>query len=147
MAESIGGDPAAARLDALKRVAELAENRAGDDQQAMGFWRQVIQTEPDDEEAIEALLRLYPKVNKWREYGALLKGVLDQTSPSDVGRRQELIELLIPVASKHMRQDQLVIELYQELLEIEPDNADAREQLSLRYEKARNWPGINLFLA
>jgi golgin subfamily B member 1 len=140
--ESFEGDANTVRLQGLKAIGRLAETRGNDVEKAVGFWRQAFQTAPDDAEVREALMRLYPIVGKWKEYGAVLKIELETVPSDDAERRLELIRALIPIASDHLRQDQLVVTLYQELLELDPTDAEAREALASRFEKMRNWPQL-----
>lgn len=140
--ESFEGDPTTVRLLGLKAIGRLAETRANDVEKAVGFWRQAFQTSPDDSEVREALMRLYPIVGKWKEYGAVLKTELEIVPSDESERRLELIRALIPIASDHLRQEQLVVSLYQELLELDPTDAQARDALASSFEKMRNWPQL-----
>lgn len=145
VSEGLDGDPTSVRVEGLKLIAQLAESRAMDVDKAVGFWRQAFQASPDDGEIRQALIRLYPEVGKWKEYGAVLKAELENTPDYDEERRLELVRALIPVAIDHLRQDQLVVSLYQQLLQMDPSDEASRNALATRFEKMRNWPQLVTF--
>ena len=73
LTEQHGGDPADARLSALRQMAHLATDRLGDPVKAADFWKQVYQVDRDDVEARRALLVAYKAAGKWKDYADILR--------------------------------------------------------------------------
>jgi tetratricopeptide (TPR) repeat protein len=140
--QQIGGDPATARTEAIRQMAVLAEERAGDVTKAADFWRQVNQADREDVPSREALLRLYPEVGKWKEYAEILEIEVNSIPDSDVEAKTAGIRKLLATLNEHLRADQKVVALYKTLLTLDPDDTDAMAVLVAKYEAMRKWPDL-----
>ncbi len=136
-----GGDPAESRLHALRGMARLAE-RAGEDGKAADFWRQVHQADNSDREARGALLRLYEATEKWNQYVDVLRMQVDDIPDDDVEARIDGLRKLVATYTAHLKQDAMVVKLYNNILELDPDDADATDALAAKYESMRRWPDL-----
>ncbi|MCB9536432.1 MAG: tetratricopeptide repeat protein [Myxococcales bacterium] len=142
LTDSLGGDPNTARVEALRQMARLAEERTDEDAKAADFWRQVHQVEKDDVEARDALLRLYEKLEKWNQYADVLRQAVDDIPDSDVEAKVAGLRKLVAVLTEHLRQDATVVQIYGQILELDPDDDEAREALVEKYEAMRRWPDL-----
>ena len=140
--ERMGGDPADNRVEALKTMALLAEERMPESGKAADFWRQVHQADKFDIDARHALLEVYEAAGKWKEFAAILKLEVDDIPEHDVVARLDGLRRLVAVTSAHLRQDAQVIAMYGDILALDPDDAEATEALCARYEKMRRWPDL-----
>ena len=143
--ERMGGDPADNRVEALKTMALLAEERMPESGKAADFWRQVHQADKFDIDARHALLEVYEAAGKWKEFAAILKLEVDDIPEHDVVARLDGLRRLVAVTSAHLRQDAQVIAMYGDILALDPDDAEATEALCARYEKMRRWPTSSNF--
>ena len=141
LAESHGGDPAEARLHSLREMARLAEG-AGEDAKAADFWRQVNQADADDREARAALLRLYEATEKWNQYADVLRLEVEDIPTDDVEAKVEGLRKLVDTYTAHLKQDAMVVQLYDRILELDPDDEGAVEALAEKYESMRRWPDL-----
>ena len=141
LADQHGGDPADARLHALREMARLAE-RAGEDNKAADFWRQVSQADKHDTEARDALLRLYEATEKWNQYADILRQVVDEISDHDVDGKVAGLRKLVGIYTAHLNQDAMVVQLWGKILELDPDDGAAVEALCEKYESMRRWPDL-----
>src|ERR1017187_3363992 len=69
-------DPAL-RLAWTQRIAQIYEEQIEDLDEAFNWYSRVFQERPTDTAALEQLLRLAPKQNRWRDLGRLLDDYLD----------------------------------------------------------------------
>jgi tetratricopeptide (TPR) repeat protein len=146
LAQQAGGDPNKARLVSLRQMAILAEERTSDVEKATDFWRQVHQTDRDDAQAREALLRLYPLTGKWKEYAAVLQIEVDGIPARDVPRKIDGLRRLVRVYAEHLDADAQVVRFYSQILELDPDDADAQAVLIEKYEAMRKWQDLVVIL-
>ncbi len=141
LAEKYGGDPGEARVMALRDMARMAE-RVGEDAKAADFWRQVHQVDKDDAEARKALLRLYEATEKWNQYADILRQEVDEIDSYDVEARVDGLRKLVKVYADHLNQDAMVVQIYGQILELDPDDSEAMTALTERYESMRRWPDL-----
>ena len=140
--DNIGGDPNHARVEALRQMARLAQERTDDDVKAADFWRQVHQVDKDDVEARRALLRLYEAQEKWPQYADILRAEVDDIPSGDVEAKIAGLHKLVAVLSEHLRQDAVVVQIYAQILELDPDDRPVFEALLDKYEAMRRWPDL-----
>src|SRR5690606_4555793 len=68
------------KVKVARLLAQLAEDK-GQADKAITFWQTVRSEEPEDEDAEDALRRLYAAVGKWNAMVDLLKEGLDRLGP------------------------------------------------------------------
>lgn len=140
--KQIGGDPSSARSESARQMARLAEDRMGDSAKAADFWRQVFQSDRSDVEARQALIRLYPGLSKWKEYAEVLRLEVEAIPAHDEAARLEGLRTLVDVYSNHVKAEAQLVKVYADILEIDPDDAQATEALITKYEAMRKWPDL-----
>ncbi len=140
--QELGGDPNKARLQALKIMARLAEKRSGEVNKAADFWRQVHQADKKDSEARRALLRLYERIEKWPAYVDVLKIEVEGIPDSDPEAKIAGYRKLVAVCSSHLKQDTMVLNFCTEIWKLDPEDPEAIQTLTLKYESLRRWPEL-----
>jgi tetratricopeptide (TPR) repeat protein len=113
-----------ARRRAFLKIAQLAEQRLSDDALAIRTYAALLEEDPKERAALEALDRLYRKTSQWRVLAEVLEKQL-ALSPDDDAIRLQLAAL---------REEQLndvagAIALYQKVLERDPSSMTARAAL------------------
>ncbi len=140
--EQIGGDPMAARAEAGRRVAQLAGRVSADAAMQADLWRQVYQTHRDDQEAQEALIALYPQVEKWKEYAEVYQRYIAALPEEDVEGKVKGLRALIELYSSHLSSEQTLTELYAQLFALDPSDGEVAAVLKDKYSKLRKWPQL-----
>ncbi|MAQ13170.1 MAG: hypothetical protein CMN30_00015 [Sandaracinus sp.] len=138
--------------DAL-RVAERPEQKAelgvelartaqaaGATERAIDAWKAVQRLDPTHEEAGHALRELYARGEKWNALVEVMKAELDALpaggdDPAIKERRVALLRELIPIYRDELHLDVMVINSYNALLEEEPGDTEALDQLARTYEQ------------
>ena len=142
LVEAAGGDSADNRTAALRIMARLAEDRSNEADKSTDFWRQVHLADKADPDARKALLRLYAEQQKWNAYVDIQKLIVEEISDRESGRKVEALKGLISIYSQHLNLDAMVVQLWSQVLSLEPDDADAQLALAEKYEAMRRWPEL-----
>ena len=142
LVDAAGGDTPDNRAAALRRMAMLAEERAGEPDKATEFWRQVHLADKGDRAARQALSRLYRASEKWNAYVEILKLEVEEIPDSDRVAKIEGLKALISIYTKHLNLDAMVVNLYNQVLQLDPGDPDAIGTLAEKYEAMRRWPDL-----
>jgi tetratricopeptide (TPR) repeat protein len=135
-------DPATQR-NTLALVAGLRDTRMGDVESAVGLWERVVDANPQDMEALEALEALHTRTEAW---APLVETLLRKTEHPDVFADQQLrLGLMFRAASLY--EDRLddapeAINLLLSVLSFDPTNSGAIEQLERLYTRTGAWEDL-----
>jgi tetratricopeptide (TPR) repeat protein len=112
----------------IKRVANLYESPLGDSAKAIAAWRAVLDMDQENQEALEALSRLYAAGADWQHLVEILQHKIDSTKEAQRLRalRFEAAELL----DKKLDQLSDAAEHLRRILEASPEDADALDMLA-----------------
>ena len=123
----------AEKLAALKRLAEVLEQQLEDSERAIAVWEQVRDLEARDEEALEALARLYAEEDRHHDLLACLGQRLELMQDAPVPTRTELLQRMAELAEERLDQPQEAIRAYEKLAELLPGDRAAQEALTRLY--------------
>lgn len=96
-ADRIGGDPNQARASAAKEVALLSQKLKADQNQQADFWKQVYQTNKDDIDAQQALIKLYKDLGKFKEYVDVYRKYVEALDEYQSEEKIEALKAIIAV--------------------------------------------------
>jgi tetratricopeptide (TPR) repeat protein len=119
---------AAQREKLTRRVADLYESGLGDPAKAIAAWRSLLDLDQEDQEALEALSRLYLATADWQSLAEIL--VLKIASCKDPGRQRELRFQAAELYDGKLGQPSDAAEQLRRVLEVMPDDADALASLA-----------------
>jgi golgin subfamily B member 1 len=128
-------DPAD-RVDIWLRVAQLFLQRFSNQAEAIKAFEEVLEADPNHEQAIEFLREMYEKRRDWQK----LVGVMQRQAEALEGeeRAEKLLEIA-KLATERLKRPAICIELWEDVLEQSPDNAEALGELGNLYERAKEW--------
>ena len=120
------------RKQILYAIAELYENQIKEPRSAIDTYRLVLDDEPMDPQALEALDRLYLEQSEWEPYVEVLRARIeldvDESGLIDLKYR------LGTTLEKHIGDAAGALENYREILFLDPSNDDARLALEALLE-------------
>lgn len=119
------------------RSAELREGVLQDIEGAILQYQNVLKYEPGNEQAEEALERLYQHSNKWELLAALLLARKD-SERSDEDKKENLFKAA-SVYEEKLQQSQKSNEVYMEILSIDPEDHHALDQLIASHLRSEQW--------
>ncbi len=132
---------AEARLRALGReIAELAESQGGNTEKAIEAWKQIYRQNPQSQEARTALARLYRRAERWNALIDLLKEEIERAdSGESTDAKIELYFELVEIYRDRQNSDLMVLNTYNSILKLDPENARAIDELAERYRALSRW--------
>lgn len=126
------------RYDTLAELGSLLFDKGIDVQKAREYLWQALTLNPQAPYVAEVLKRLYDTTGDYQGFEKLYAFLIESTGPDNATK----IELLLKLA--HIRYDKLAlsdkaIETFEQILTLQPGNADARLSLASLYFNAGNW--------
>lgn len=140
--ELLDGDALIARLIEL---AGLALERVRKPELAVELWKRVQLLEPDHPEALNQLATLYERVRDYAHLAEVLERRLELTS----GREDQkaLLVKLGMLYGDRLSDDAGAIRAFRRLLELDPEERRAQEQLKKRYVALKDWDALEEFFS
>lgn len=125
------------RLEALRRAARVAAAKMRDFAEAARLYQQVLDAEPSDAEALDALERWYDRNQDWAKLVEVLRKRLATAPAGDAATG--ILKRIAQISEDGLRDEGKATENYQRILEIAPANKDALEALGRIYESTEQW--------
>ncbi|MDW8362655.1 MAG: tetratricopeptide repeat protein [Myxococcales bacterium] len=134
----VAGD-ARERLALAVEIGRVAQGAEGMAERAVEAWKQVLRLEPRHPEALAALRELYRRTEKWNALVEMLRAELDALAPDAVDRKLELLRELVEVYRDRLGLDAMVVQTYQAIVALRPDDVEALDALAATYERMQRW--------
>ncbi|MEY4515513.1 MAG: hypothetical protein RLZZ450_7635, partial [Pseudomonadota bacterium] len=126
-------------------VADLATQRLRKPEISIELWRKVLEYDPSNPKAIEALAGLFERAREWGPLAEVLETQVEHT-----GNEADRVNLLLKLGGLYgdkLNDDRGAVRAFQRLLELRPDERRAQEQLKKRYAALRDWDALEAFYA
>jgi tetratricopeptide (TPR) repeat protein len=141
------GDGAGTRPITVE-IAELAEQQ-NNLEKAIEAWKQHLRSlggaspdsprEAEAREARTALARLYRRTEKWNALLDLMMDEIERLPEGDVEGRVARLHEIVEIYRDKLRLDVMVINTYNAILKIDPDNRRAGDELAGKYRALGRW--------
>ncbi len=128
------------RADVLRRMGSVLDDLVGDRDAAIAAYKRALEELETDEQALEALDRLYAAGGQGAELSAILSRRIELAQ--DPATRAELGVRLGGVAEEQLHRYEDAIEAYRRVLDDEPQNAVAIARLAALYERQGMWQDL-----
>jgi tetratricopeptide (TPR) repeat protein len=118
-------------------LARLSEQRLGDRTEAIADWNAVLEHHGDNDEALDALQRLYARENRWAEAAEIMHRSIEACS-----RPADAVRLLIDLGrlyAERLRDVPASIAVWREVARIVPGHERAVRKLRDAYVAAQAW--------
>ncbi|HEY3359783.1 MAG TPA: tetratricopeptide repeat protein [Polyangia bacterium] len=133
------------RLALGVEMARIAE-AGGSVEKAIDVWKAVLRSDPAQGEAAQALKRLYRKTEKWNALLELLKDEIEAFGPDRVDDKIERYVDIVAIYRDHLNLDVMVINTYNNILQLQPTHVGALEALAAKYEAMGRWNDLIIVL-
>lgn len=132
-------DPAV-RIGLRKALARTHAERLEDVEAALDAWRGALDEDPTDLESIGALEALYEKTDRWADLEELIQRRLDiaETPADRIAARVRLARL----ADQRLGRRDEAIDQLREILEEDPQNPEALDELERLYTADERWDEV-----
>ncbi|HVZ35293.1 MAG TPA: tetratricopeptide repeat protein, partial [Polyangiaceae bacterium] len=132
------------RAQLYKEIALLATERIKKPAICIALWEAVLDNDPQDPEALTELSKLYERDRNYDKLADVLTNLADRASGDE---RIQLLTKLGQVVGDRLKDEERAIAVYRALVELEPDNRRAQEQLKKRYLALGRWDDLDEFYA
>ncbi|MEZ4459655.1 MAG: hypothetical protein R3E66_07960 [bacterium] len=136
-AEAAATDDMEERVDILNAMVVVYRDEMNHDTMVVNTYKEILDIEPGNIAALDALVGLYDKLNRSSELIATLqaKAELVETNEARVEIHSHIAKLFLD----RFRNQAEAIKSYETVLELDPYNVEAIEFLKDMYEKRREW--------
>ncbi|MGE0395717.1 MAG: tetratricopeptide repeat protein [Kofleriaceae bacterium] len=119
-------------------IAQLAEAQ-NNPEKAIEAWKQHLRQDPTSGEARAALARLYRRTEKWNALLDLMKEEIERLPETDIAGRVERLHQIVEIYRDKLRLDVMVINTYNAILKVDPDNKRAADELAAKFRALGRW--------
>ncbi len=119
-------------------IAELAEAQ-NNPEKAIEAWKQHLRADPSSVQARAALSRLYRRTEKWNALLDLMKDDIDRLGETDLGARVSRLFEVAEIYRDRLKLDVMVINTYNAILKIDPENQRAGDELAAKFRALGRW--------
>lgn len=121
------------------QMARLAENELANPEKAIDVWKSILKIDPDHEESRLALRRLFVETRKYNALLEFLKDEQKRIGDADVAGQVALQLQVVEIYRDHLKLPVMVVNTYNQILQIDPANTDALDALEVTYEEGARW--------
>ncbi|MEM9491843.1 MAG: tetratricopeptide repeat protein, partial [Myxococcota bacterium] len=111
------------RIRILFQIATIHEQMLDNSEDAISTYNEILGHNPDDQDALQALDRLYVQGEQWQDLGDTLTRQLILCEEDD--KRVVLLVRLAYLRETHLEELAAAIETYNQVLDLQPDNPEA----------------------
>ncbi len=105
-------------------------------------WKKIVAEAPKAFRPRRELADLYKKAGRWNNFIEVLKEAVEKTSWSSPEDKIPVLEEMIEVYRDRLKLDVMVVNAYNQILTIQPDNLGAADALASQYEAMKRWPDL-----
>ncbi len=133
------------RLLRYNEMAELATQRLRKPAVCIELWQKVLQGDPENPTALSNLAQLYERAREWEPLADVLETLV--ASDTDVTSMKQQLQKLGMIYADKIGNDEGAIGAFKKLLELDPSDRRAQEQLKRRYVSLGAWDELEAFYA
>jgi tetratricopeptide (TPR) repeat protein len=125
------------RLETLRRAARVAAAKRKDPAEAARIYERILEVDPADGEALDALEKYYEKQQDWDKLVTVLTMRLATAGAGDSA--VAMLTRIAQICEEGLRDENRAIDHYRRILEIAPGNKEALDALGRIYESTEKW--------
>lgn len=131
------------RTAGLIRIAELTTERIRRPEVCIQRWEAVLESNPENTGALGQLAALYERTKEWEKLATILSKQLESGLAGN--ERLQILQKLGQVYGDKAEDGEKAVEVWKELLAINPSDRRAEEQLKKRYLALQDWAALEEF--
>ncbi|MCA9560075.1 MAG: hypothetical protein KC583_16120, partial [Myxococcales bacterium] len=120
-------------------MAQVAEHELGNLEKAIDIWKSILKFQGDHQIARDNLRRLFHGTGKWNALLEFLKEDLKLAADDDVDAQVAIYQQMIAIYRDQLNLPVMVINTYNQILQVDPTNAEALDALQQKYEASARW--------
>ncbi|MBN1656341.1 MAG: tetratricopeptide repeat protein [Deltaproteobacteria bacterium] len=127
------------RLDLAIEMARTAQANPSLVERSIDSWKLVQRIDPSNTEASTILKELYRETGKWNALVEIIKAEIDILSEQQIEAKVALLRELVDIYRDHLKMDVMVINSYNAILKLIPDDDISLTALAEKYEAMGRW--------
>jgi tetratricopeptide (TPR) repeat protein len=137
---SNGHDDFPAELAAQVQAAGEAEKLSVE--KGIDAWKKIVAAAPASWAPKRELARVYKKAERWNAFIEVMKDAVDKANWAQPEDKIPLLFEMIEVYRDRLKLDVMVVNAFNQILNIQPTNAEAGDALAAQYETMKRWPDL-----
>ncbi|HVR02340.1 MAG TPA: hypothetical protein VMT47_09430, partial [Polyangia bacterium] len=137
---SNGHDDIPAELAAQAQAAGEAEKQSVE--KGIDAWKKIVAAAPASWAPKRELARVYKKAERWNAFIEVMKDAVDKANWASPEEKIPLLFEMIEVYRDRLKLDVMVVNAFNQILNIQPTNQQAGEALAAQYEAMKRWPDL-----
>jgi tetratricopeptide (TPR) repeat protein len=133
------------QLIRYNEMAELATQRLRKPDVCIELWQKVLAGDSENPNALENLAQLYERAREWERLAEVLETLI--ATDTDVTSMKQQLQKLGMIYADKIGNDEGAIGAFKKLLELDPSDRRAQEQLKRRYVSLGAWDELETFYA
>jgi len=125
------------RKEILAEAARLYEGELADEFKAIEAWKRILELDESDERALSSLAELY---QRGRRFEDLVNVLRTQAGHAAGGQKAQLLGRIAELLAEELERPGEAIEMYRELLDLQPNSLKALAALEGLYTRQEQWP-------
>ncbi|MCB9555099.1 MAG: tetratricopeptide repeat protein [Deltaproteobacteria bacterium] len=130
-------DATSTMLPLLATIARVQEEELGNAEGALETNQRILEIEPQEPAAIDALERLYTRTQQWDELRGVLERKIELTASDD--DKKKIYLRIAYLYEEELGDAERAIDAYQTILDLGDDDAEALRALTSIYERQQRW--------
>ena len=137
--KTLGDEQKDEKLELLYQIVEIFTNPDKLNMEDMGTntWREVLDLDPTNVRAIEALISRYRDSGRFRDLARVLLSKVDISS--DPAEKRETLAEILDIATKRVRDADTAVGALEKLHELDPADAEISTQLKAHYRQRKDY--------
>ena len=105
-------------------------------------WKKVVASAPSSWAPRRELARVYKKAERWNAFIEVMKDAVDKVQWANPEEKVPLLNEMIEIYRDRLKLDVMVVNAFNQILTIQPNNAEAADALAAQYEQMKRWPDL-----
>ena len=137
---SNGHDEFPADLAASAKAAFEAEKQSVE--KGIDAWKKLVASNQTAWAPRRELARVYKKAERWNAFIEVMKEAVDKANWSSPEDKIPVLREMIEVYRDRLKLDVMVVNAFTQILNIQPTNFEATDELAAQYETMKRWPDL-----
>ncbi|MCP4604920.1 MAG: tetratricopeptide repeat protein [Proteobacteria bacterium] len=131
------------RVEKFVEIAKLTTERLKRPNICTERWEAVLELDPEHQDALTNLAGLYERTKNWTGLAQIIDRQLEQIL--DAGDQVPMLQKLGQIYGDKIGDDEKAVDVWKSVIDIQPDNRRAQEQLKKRYLALHAWDELEQF--
>jgi tetratricopeptide (TPR) repeat protein len=138
--KNVADDDARTKVALLRGMLRIYADKMKAEPKVLATYQQILEIDPSNEDAIDALMDRYEKASRWPDYAKVLVRKIEAATDPD--EQVRLMEIQANLMETRFANALEALKAYERILELAPDRRDIVEKLMDLYEKRRDFESL-----